>query len=206
MNEKEMHVPQQKVRNTLALELPRRTLLVLCGAAGCGKSTFATNLITAYADLNLHTTSIVSSDYCRALICDDENNQLVSRDSFELFHFIIHKRMQQGVFTIADSTALKANARYPLLDLARRHRYATCLLIFDMPIAACIQQDQQRSRSVGAQVITYHYNLLRQTLLDAPREGWQQIHILHTQSTPVTLAILPDLYDNKGSLQKPVVP
>ena len=203
MNEKEMHVSQQ---NTLILQLPRRTLLVLCGAAGCGKSTFATNFITMHANRGLYTTSIVSSDYCRAVICDDENNQLVSRDSFELFHFILHKRMQQGVFTIADSTALKAHARYQLLDLAQRHQYTTCLLIFDVPMAACIQQDQQRPRSVGAQVITYHYHLLQQALLDTPREGWQQIHVLQTQSAPITLEILPDLYDNRERLKNPVVP
>jgi predicted kinase len=206
MNENEMHIPQQKARDTLALELPRRTLLVLCGAAGCGKSTFARNFVTAYASLGLRTTSIISSDDCRAIICDDENNQLVSRDSFELFHFIIHKRMQQGVFTIADSTALKANARYPLLDLAQRHHYTACLLIFDVPMVQCVERDQQRPRSVGASVIAYHYNLLQQALRDVPHEGWQQIRILHTQSTSVTLEILPDLYDNKESLKNPIVP
>ena len=206
MNEEEIPVSQQKVHNTLTLQLPRRTLLVLCGAAGCGKSTFASNFVTAHTNLDLHPTSIVSSDYCRAVICDDENNQLVSRDSFELFHFILHKRMQQSVFTIADSTALKAMARYPLLDLAQRHRYTACLLIFDVPMAQCVERDQQRPRSVGASVIAYHYDLLQQTLLDAQREGWQQILILHTQSTPVTLEILPDLYDNKESLKNPIVP
>ncbi len=69
------------------IKVPRRTLLVLCGPAACGKSTFVAQRFGA--------TTIVSSDYCRALICDDIANQQVNRDAFDLFYYIIHKRMFQ---------------------------------------------------------------------------------------------------------------
>src|SRR5712692_8636473 len=67
----------------MTIKLPRRTLLVLCGPAASGKSTFA--------EQRFRETMIVSSDHCRALICDDVTNQQVNRDAFDLFYYIIRK-------------------------------------------------------------------------------------------------------------------
>jgi predicted kinase len=152
------------------IKVPRRTLLVLCGPAACGKSTFAAQRFGA--------TTIVSSDFCRALICDDIANQQVNRDAFDLFYYIIHKRMFQGRFTVADSTALLPAARHKLQGLARRYGYLACLLIFNVPAQICLERDRRRERMVGEQVIAYHTRLLQQTLLDAPGEGWDQVYIL----------------------------
>ena len=170
--EKARHRPQELIK------LPQRTLLVLCGAAGSGKSTFAQQLVASHQHQGLKVTSIVSSDHCRALVCDDETNQQVNRDSFDLFHYIIYKRMLQGRFTVADSTALQAEARHRMLELARRHNYYTCIFIFDIPVEKCILQDLQRQRTVGEQVISYHTNQLQQALPDIQGEDWHQIHIL----------------------------
>ncbi len=156
---------------TERLILPRRTLLVLCGLAGCGKSTFAAQRFPA--------TNIVSSDACRGMICDDENNQTVNRDTFDLFHFILQKRMLLGRFCVADSVALKPQARANLRQLSRRFGYYGCLLIFDTAPAICLQRDQQRARQVGESVILYHAGLLAQTLQEVAGEGWEQIRILH---------------------------
>jgi len=97
------------------IKVPRRILLVLCGPAGSGKSTFA--------DQRFRASTIVSSDHCRELICDDVTNQQVNRDTFDLFYYIINKRMYNGRFTVADSTALQEEARHRLHELARRHGY-----------------------------------------------------------------------------------
>ncbi len=76
---------------SLSIRVLPRTLLVLCGPAGSGKSTFAAQRFGA--------TTVVSSDHCRALICDDANNQQVNRDTFDLFYFIIKKRLFLGRLT-----------------------------------------------------------------------------------------------------------
>ena len=150
--------------------LPPRSLLVLCGPAGCGKSTFAAQRFGA--------TTIVSSDYCRALICDDVTNQWVNRDTFDLFYYIIHKRMFNRRFTVADSTALQPEARQRLQELARRQGYLACLLIFNVSQETCLQRDRQRERQVGERVITYHIGLLQQVLRTAPDEEWDKLYIL----------------------------
>ena len=164
------------------IKVPRRTLLVLCGPAGCGKSTFAAQRFIP--------TSIVSSDHCRAMICDDENNQHVNRDTFELFHFIIQKRLSLGRFTVADSTALQPDARHKLRTISRRFGYLGCLLIFNIPPEICLERNKNRHRLVDEQVIPYHAGLLQRTLLDAPLEGCEQIHILSEQDTDITVEIV----------------
>lgn len=164
--------------NMPVIKLPHRTLLVLAGPAGSGKSTFA---LQRFAP-----TMIVSSDYCRALVSDDENNQRVNRDAFDLFYYIIHKRMYQNRFTVADSTALQPEARQRLLDLAHRHGYLTCLLIFNVPEQICRVRNQQRARKVEEQVHAYHAGLLQQTLQAAPREGWNHLYVLPPEQIDVT--------------------
>ncbi|MGH2507747.1 MAG: AAA family ATPase [Ktedonobacteraceae bacterium] len=156
---------------TERLLLPRRTLLVLCGPAGSGKSTFAAQ--------RFPETAIVSSDRCRGMVCDDENAQNVNREAFDLFYFILQKRMQLGRFCVADSVALQPYARNNLRQLSRRFRYFGCLLIFATPPAICLQRDSQRTRQVGENVVLYHAGLLAQTLQDAPNEGWDVVRVLH---------------------------
>lgn len=160
--------------------LPERTLLVLCGPAGAGKSTFARAFVEQHKLQGYRTTSIVSSDHCRALICDDETNQQANRDTFDLFYYIMHKRMFQGRLTIADSTALQADARRKLRDLALRHHYFTCLFVFNMSLETCLRYDQHqaRGRIVGESVIKHHLALLQKALLDVPQEGWHMLHVL----------------------------
>jgi predicted kinase len=164
------------------IQVPRRTLLVLCGPAGSGKSTFAAQRFIP--------TNIVSSDYCRAMICDDENNQLVNRDTFELFHYIIQKRMFLGRFTVADSTALQPDARRKLRELSRRSGYLGCLLIFNVPPEVCLERDKIRHRIVGERVVAYHAGLLQHAIQDAPLEGWEQVHVLGEEDMDAVVEIL----------------
>jgi len=171
------------------LILPHRTLLVLCGPAGSGKSTFAQRIVARHRNKGFQTTMIVSSDTCRALICDDEANQQVNRDTFDLFYYIISKRMYQNRFTIADSTALLPDARQRLLDLAQRHHYSKHLLVFNVAFETCMQRDQQRKRKVGEQVIAYHSSLLKQALLDIPGEDWNGVSLLNEKTMEANINI-----------------
>jgi len=166
---------------TINITVPRRTLLVLCGPSGSGKSAFAAQRFIS--------TSIVSSDYCRAMICDDETNQQIHRETFDLFHYIISKRMRLGRFTVADSTALQPFARRRLLAQVSQSSYHGCLLIFNIPLEVCLQHDELRPRMVGEQVINYHMGLLQRTLQDAPSEGWEQVHVLGVEDMDAQIEI-----------------
>jgi predicted kinase len=165
----------------LTIHVPFRTLLVLCGPAGSGKSTFASQ--------RFRPSMIVSSDACREMVCDDAANQQVNRDTFDLFYYIINKRMFNSRFTVADSTALYADARHKLLDLAHHHGYLSALLIFSVSEQTVIERNRGRTRSVEPQVIPYHARLLQQTLLDAPNEGWDRLYMLGENTTSVKVEI-----------------
>ena len=166
---------------TERLILPRRTLLVLCGATGSGKSTFAAQRFPA--------TSVVSSDRCRGMVCDDENEQAFNRDAFDLFYYILRKRMHNGFFSVADSTALKPVAREELRKISRSYGYYGCLLILVTPPEICLQRDRQRARQVGESVIRYHDGLLPQVLEDAPKEGWERIRIVREKERDIEIVV-----------------
>ena len=78
------------------ITIPELSLVVLVGPSGCGKSTFARK--------HFKPTEVLSSDFCRALVSDDENNQAATRDAFEVLHFIAAKRLAAGKLTVIDAT------------------------------------------------------------------------------------------------------
>ena len=50
----------------MKITIPELSLVVLIGPSGCGKSTFARK--------HFKVTEVLSSDFCRGLVSDDENN------------------------------------------------------------------------------------------------------------------------------------
>lgn len=184
------------------IALPMRVLIVLCGPAGAGKSTFARRFVEQHQQQGYRTTSIVSSDHCRAMLCDDETSQQVNRDTFDLFYYLIHKRMYHNRPTLADSTALQSHARHRLLELAAHHQYSTCLLLFNMSFETCMAYDQQQSRGriVGEKVIRYHQELLQQAMQAIPREGWQMVYMLDEQHPFPEFTISPRQPASSSSL------
>lgn len=64
----------------MEMQIPKLSLVVLVGPSGSGKSTFARK--------HFVPTEVLSSDVCRGMVCDDENDQTVTNEAFELLHFI----------------------------------------------------------------------------------------------------------------------
>lgn len=151
------------------IAVPQRTLLVLCGSAGSGKSTYARTLA---GQLGLPGTAIVSSDVCRSLVCDDAANQTATRAAFTLFHQVIALRMAFERPTIADSTALTPSARQELLDLARDQEYTPVLLLIDTPLFLCQLYNRKRERQVPAGVLAQHAREFEQATIASIAEGW----------------------------------
>src|ERR1043166_6140844 len=95
------------------ITIPELSLVVLIGPSGCGKSTFARR--------HFKPTEILSSDFCRGLVSDDEANQAASSDAFDVVHYIASKRLANMRLTAIDATNVQADLRQPLLEIARRH-------------------------------------------------------------------------------------
>lgn len=143
---------------------------MLCGPAGCGKSTFAAK--------HFLKTQIVSSDDCRAIVCDDPANQSVSGHAFDLMYFIIEKRLRLGRLTVADATNLKREDRKPVVKVARSFGFNAAALVFNIPLEICLARNRARSRVVPEDALRDQYDLLASTLGTIKQEGFDYVYVL----------------------------
>jgi polynucleotide kinase-phosphatase len=155
------------------LTIPELSLVVLIGPSGCGKSTFARRHFLA--------TEILSSDYCRGLVSDDENNQAATPDAFEVLHFIAAKRLRAGRLTVVDATNVQPEARRPLVALAREHHVLPVAIVLNLPEKLCAERNVGRpDRTFGPHVIRQQAQQLRRSLAGLEKEGFRNVQILST--------------------------
>jgi len=143
---------------------------MLCGPAGCGKSTFAAN--------HFLPTQIVSSDQCRALVSDDPANQGVSGHAFDLMYFIIEKRLMLGRLTVSDATHLKREDRKPAIKIARYFGFNAAAIVFNIPLEVCLARNRARARVVPEDALRAQYDLFVNTLRTIKREGFDYVYVL----------------------------
>ena len=175
----------------MTLSVPDLSLVVLIGASSAGKSTFART--------HFRPTEIVSSDQCRALVSDDENNQAASADAFDLLHFLVGKRLRRGLLTVVDATNVQPEARKPLIELARQHHVLPVAVVFDLPLRVLRERHQQRpDRDFREHVLQRHQRDLKQSLRNLSREGFRHVFVFEEpeQVTEATLQRTP-LYNDR---------
>jgi len=158
----------------MQLKIPNLSLVVLIGPSGSGKSTFARK--------HFLPTETISSDYCRALVSDNENDIFVTREAFELLHFIASKRLAAGKLTVIDATNVKPEDRKPLVQLARGFHCIPVAIVFDLPVKICIERNEKRTdRDFGVYVIKSQRSKMRRSLRGLKREGFRHIYIFETE-------------------------
>lgn len=159
---------------TLNITLPEFSLVVLIGVSGSGKSTFAR--------AHFLPTEIISSDFCRGLVSDDENSQDATKDAFEVVHFIAGKRLANMKLTVIDATSVQPDARKPLIKLAREHHALLAAIVLDVPERICIERNQKRAdRNFGSQVIKRQRQELKRSLRLLEKEGFRQVYVLKSE-------------------------
>lgn len=155
------------------LKIPELCLVMLVGPSGCGKSSFARTHFKA--------TEMISSDECRALVCDDENDQSATKDAFEIAHFIASKRLTAGKLVVIDATNVQPEARKSWIDLAREHDVIPVAIVFNLPQDLCHARNQSRpDRQFGAHVVQNQSAQLRRSVKNLRKEGISQVYILNS--------------------------
>ncbi len=122
----------------MQITLPELSLVILIGASGAGKSTFARQ--------HFKSTSILSSDYFRAMVSDDETDQTATEDTFDVLHYIAAKRLAAGKLTVIDATNVQPESRKPLIALAKKYHCFAVAIVFDLPESLCQERNQQIDR------------------------------------------------------------
>ncbi|MEU9136837.1 polynucleotide kinase-phosphatase [Streptomyces sp. NPDC048404] len=148
------------------------SLVVLVGASGSGKSTFARR--------HFKPTEVISSDFCRGLVADDENDQSASGDAFDVLHYIAGKRLASGRRTVVDATSVQQDSRRQLIELAKKYDVLPIAIVLDVPEEVCAERNAARTdrAEMPRRVIQRHIRELRRSLRSLEREGFRKVHVL----------------------------
>lgn len=146
-------------------------LVVLIGVSGSGKSTFARTYFKS--------TEVVSSDFCRGLVADDENDQSATADAFDVLHYIVGTRLRRGLLTVVDATNVQQSARASLIKLAKSHDVLVDAIVIDVPEDVAIERNEKRPERVfGAHVVSRQHRDLKRSFRRLNKEGFRRVHVL----------------------------
>jgi protein phosphatase len=147
----------------LEIPVPDPSLVVLIGAAGSGKSSFAA--------CHFHPDEVLSSDGFRALISGDASNQAVTRAAFGQLHRALERRLAERRLAVVDATNIDRGARRELLRRAKGAGMESVAIVFDLAAELVLARNAARaSRVVDEGVVRRHLALLREEL-DGPAAG-----------------------------------
>ncbi|MCP9943883.1 polynucleotide kinase-phosphatase [Streptomyces somaliensis] len=183
---------------TRRVPVPDLSLVVLVGATGSGKSTFARR--------HFKPTEVLSSDFCRGLVSDDENDQGASRDAFDVLHYIAAKRLAAGRLTVVDATNVQPEARRQLVRLAREHDVLPVAVVLDVPEGVCAARNAARPDRAGMprHVVRRHRAELRRSLGGLEREGFRRVHVLRgVEEVEAAEVVLEKRYNDLRHLTGP---
>src|ERR1700678_2593977 len=181
----------------MKITLPELSLVLLVGPSGSGKSSFARK--------HFLPTEVVSSDFCRALVSDNENDQSATGDAFDLLHEIVRKRLARGHLTVVDATNVQPEARKPLIALAKEFHLFAESIVFDLSERVCQDRNVLRpDRQFGPHVIRNQSQQLRRSLRGLEREGIRHVFKLSSpeEVDAVTIERHP-LWNNKKTEHGP---
>src|SRR5215475_13389563 len=157
----------------MTISIPNLSLVVLIGTSGSGKSTFARQ--------HFLPTEVLSSDACRGMVSDDENNQAVTNEAFALLHYIAGQRLALGRLTVIDATNVQPESRKPLVELARTYHCLPVAVVLNVPEKVCQERNRGRDdRNFGPHVVRQQHAQLRRSLRGLGREGFRHVFVLES--------------------------
>lgn len=181
----------------MKISIPELSLVVLIGPSGSGKSSFGRKVFLP--------TEVVSSDACRGLVSDNENEQAATNDAFDLLHAIVRKRLGRGRLTVVDATNVQPEARKSLVELAREYHLLPVAIVFDLPEKLCQERNVSRpDRQFGPHVIRNQAQQMRRSLRGLEREGFRYVFKLSSpeEVDAVTIERQP-LWNNRRDVHGP---
>ncbi|MDB5307347.1 MAG: polynucleotide kinasephosphatase [Gemmataceae bacterium] len=155
----------------MTINIPELSLVVVVGPSGSGKSTFCRK--------HFKPTEVLSSDFFRGMLADDETDQAASADAFEVLHQVAAKRLAAGRLTVIDATNVRPESRKPLLEIARKYHVQPVAVVLDLAADLCHERNQLRpDRTFGPHVTRRHADDLRRSLGRLEDEGFRRVFVL----------------------------
>jgi len=176
------------------IEIPELALVALIGASGSGKSTFGRR--------HFLPTEVLSSDFFRGLVSDDENDQSATNEAFDSLYYMLAKRLARGRLSVVDATNVRAEDRKRLIESARQYHCFAIAIVLNATEKTCLERNRNRTeRTFGPHVVRRQLDDLKRGLRGLEREGFRQVHIL-SESDEVEIRRVP-LWNNKKDQHGP---
>ena len=157
----------------MRIEIPEFALVAMVGATSSGKSTFARK--------HFLNTEILSSDFFRGMISDDENNQKVSKEAFDLLFYAANKRLSLMKTTVIDATNVTPAARKQVIELAHAQNVHSVAIVLNLPEKELLERNAARpDRGYPEHVIRKHMSDLRRSIKNLKKEGFRFVYILNS--------------------------
>ncbi|HZE38817.1 MAG TPA: AAA family ATPase, partial [Stackebrandtia sp.] len=178
------------------IRVPAMSLIVLVGISGSGKSSFAAR--------HFKPTQVISSDFCRGLVSDDDNDQASTPDAFDVLNYIVATRLRRGLLTVVDATNVQCEARRKLVELAKQHHVLVDAVVLDVDETVAVQRNATRpDRDFGAHVIPKQQRELRRGMRRINREGFRRVHVLSPTDIGSARFVLEPAWTDKTELTGP---
>ncbi|WP_067458197.1 polynucleotide kinase-phosphatase [Actinomadura macra] len=182
-------------RDGREIKVPEMGLVVLVGVSGAGKSYFARK--------HFAPTQVISSDFCRGIVSDDENDQSATGDAFDLLHYIVGKRLRRGLLTVVDATNVQSKARQSLLGLAKEHDVLSVAIVLDVPEHVAVERNAGRpDRDLPAHVIPRQRRELRRGLRTLNRE-FRRSYVLAGDEIDAVTVVREKAWNDRRELTGP---
>lgn len=181
----------------MKIEIPEFALVLLVGASGTGKSTFAAK--------HFLPTEVISSDRMRGWVSDDETDQSATGDAFDVLHYVVEKRLKRRFFTVIDATNVQPESRKPLIALAKKWHALAVAIVFELPEDLAVARNAERpDRQFGAGPVRRHMQSLKRSFKGMGREGLRYVHRLKSVDEVDSVEIIrTKLWTDKREEQGP---
>jgi predicted kinase len=163
------------------IAVPESALVLLIGASGSGKSSFALRHFEADA--------VVSSDRLRGVLTGEEANQQATAAAFRQLHQWLEARLAAGALAVVDATNTDWMRRAELIKRARYYQRPAIAIAFDLPLEICLARNAARPRTVRSAVIRRQHDALRGDLERLDLEGYSAVHIMRSVSDVDAVAL-----------------
>lgn len=180
------------------IEIPEVCVVAMVGATSSGKSSFAQK--------HFKPTEVLSSDFFRGMVCDDENCQSVSGDAFDLLYYAANKRLDNMKLTVIDATNVQKSARQGVIDLAKVQNVHAAAIVLNLPEELLQKRNKARpDRNLPERVIRQHCRDLRRSIKGLKREGFRFVYVINSlEQLENTEIVRTKLWNDKKDLHGPL--
>jgi predicted kinase len=147
--------------------LDEAVLVVLVGASGSGKSTWAGERFRA--------SEVVSSDHLRSIVGSGPHDLGATDDAFAALDLIVAARTSRRLTTVVDTLGLDPARRRLALDQARRAGLTAIAVVLDADPALCRARNRERAIPVPAPALTSQLRRMRVVPGELAAEGWDRV-------------------------------